>query len=89
MTMRFIALPDGERIPALGLGTWMMGDLASRGKETEDALRLGLDLGMTLIDTAEMYADGGAEELVGKAIAGRRDIITAKPSSSNATAIAM
>jgi len=75
MTMRFVALPDGERIPALGLGTWMMGDRGSRGKETEDALRLGLDLGMTLIDTAEMYADGGAEELVGKAIAGRRDTV--------------
>jgi diketogulonate reductase-like aldo/keto reductase len=73
--MRFLALPGGERIPALGLGTWMMGDGASRGKETEDALRLGLDLGMTLIDTAEMYADGGAEELVGKAIAGRRDTV--------------
>ena len=73
--MRFVALPDGERIPTLGLGTWMMGDRASRGKETEDALRLGLDLGMTLIDTAEMYADGGAEELVGKAIAGRRDTV--------------
>jgi len=73
--MRFVALPDGERIPTLGLGTWMMGDRASRGKEIEDALRLGLDLGMTLIDTAEMYADGGAEELVGKAIAGRRDTV--------------
>jgi diketogulonate reductase-like aldo/keto reductase len=73
--MRFLALPGGERIPALGLGTWMMGDGASRGKKTEDALRLGLDLGMTLIDTAEMYADGGAEELVGKAIAGRRDTV--------------
>ncbi len=84
--MRFVALPDGERIPALGLGTWMMGERASRGREIEDALRLGLDLGMTLIDTAEMYADGGAEELVGRAIAGRRDrvFLVSKVLPSNA-----
>jgi diketogulonate reductase-like aldo/keto reductase len=73
--MRYLALPDGGRIPALGLGTWMMGDRSARGKEIEDALRLGLDLGMNLIDTAEMYADGGAEELVGKAITGRREAV--------------
>ncbi len=87
MTMRFVALPDGERIPALGLGTWMMGERASRGREIEDALRLGLDLGMTLIDTAEMYADGGAEELVGRAIAGRRDrvFLVSKVLPSNAS----
>ncbi|HXP31772.1 MAG TPA: aldo/keto reductase [Stellaceae bacterium] len=73
--MRLLALPDGEAIPALGLGTWMM---AERGGDEDSelaALRLGLDLGMTLIDTAEMYADGGAESLVGKAIAGRRDAV--------------
>lgn len=87
MTMRFVALPGGERIPALGLGTWMMGERASRGQEIEDALRLGLDLGMTLIDTAEMYADGGAEELVGRAISGRRDrvFLVSKVSPSNAS----
>jgi diketogulonate reductase-like aldo/keto reductase len=86
VTPRFVALPDGERIPALGLGTWMMGERASRGKEIEAALRLGLDLGMTLIDTAEMYADGGAEELVGRAIAGRRDrvFLVSKVLPSNA-----
>jgi diketogulonate reductase-like aldo/keto reductase len=66
-------LPDGTAIPALGQGTWHMGESrAALGREVA-ALRLGLDLGMTLIDTAEMYADGGAEEVVGEAIAGRRD----------------
>ncbi|WP_137127422.1 aldo/keto reductase [Roseomonas sp. HF4] len=67
------SLPDGTPIPALGQGTWHMGDdRRARGQEA-DALRLGLDLGMTLIDTAEMYAEGGAEEVVGEAIRGRRD----------------
>src|SRR5262249_44729672 len=66
-------LPSGEAVPVLGQGTWFMGeDTRQRGKEAA-ALRLGLDLGMTLIDTAEMYGDGGAEEVVGDAIAGRRD----------------
>jgi diketogulonate reductase-like aldo/keto reductase len=66
------SLPDGTRIPTLGQGTWHMGEGARSREEEADALRLGLDLGMTLIDTAEMYAEGGAEEVVGKAIAGRR-----------------
>jgi diketogulonate reductase-like aldo/keto reductase len=67
------SLPDGTPIPALGQGTWHMGeDRGARGREA-DALRLGLDLGMTLIDTAEMYAEGGAEEVVAEAIRGRRD----------------
>jgi diketogulonate reductase-like aldo/keto reductase len=73
MTMRQIGLPTGEKIPVLGLGTWNMGDRRDRRKSEVDALRLGLDLGMTLIDTAEMYAEGGAEEVVGEAIQGRRD----------------
>jgi diketogulonate reductase-like aldo/keto reductase len=60
-------------VPALGQGTWRMGEVAARRRDEIDALRLGLDLGMTLIDTAEMYGDGGAEEMVGEAIAGRRD----------------
>jgi diketogulonate reductase-like aldo/keto reductase len=60
-------------VPQLGLGTWHMGEnRAQRGAEA-DALRLGLDLGMTLIDTAEMYAEGGAEEVVAEAVKGRRD----------------
>jgi diketogulonate reductase-like aldo/keto reductase len=71
--MKTITLPSGESVPALGQGTWNMGD--DRGKRAEEiaALRLGLDLGLTLIDTAEMYGDGRSEELVGEAIAGRRD----------------
>ena len=71
--MRSATFPDGRSVPLLGQGTWHMGeDRATRAAEA-DALRLGLDLGMSLIDTAEMYADGGAEEVVGDAIAGRRD----------------
>ena len=71
--MRTVTLPTGEAVPALGLGTWYMGDRGSDHKAEADALRLGLDLGMTLIDTAEMYASGGAERVVGDALTGRRD----------------
>jgi diketogulonate reductase-like aldo/keto reductase len=71
--MPLVTLPSGKTVPALGQGTWTMGDSAKRRKEEIAALRLGLDLGMTLIDTAEMYASGGAEEVVGEAVAGRRD----------------
>jgi diketogulonate reductase-like aldo/keto reductase len=71
--IRATQLPSGETIPVLGLGTWHLAE----GRHPPDAelaaLRLGLDLGMSLIDTAEMYADGGAERLVGQAIDGRRD----------------
>jgi diketogulonate reductase-like aldo/keto reductase len=71
----FVALPDGTKMPALGLGTWRMGENAGRRKDEVGALQLGLDLGMTLIDTAEMYGEGGAEEVVAEAIAGRRDSV--------------
>lgn len=71
--MRFLPLPGGETVPVLGLGTWMMGERAEAAAAEIAALRLGLDLGMTLIDTAEMYGEGGAERIVGEAIAGRRD----------------
>jgi diketogulonate reductase-like aldo/keto reductase len=71
--MRHLRLPGGDTVPVLGLGTWGMGEARSRGPDLVAALCLGLDLGMTLIDTAEMYGEGGAEELVGKAVAGRRD----------------
>src|SRR3954451_7892573 len=64
-------LPNGEKIAALGQGTWTMGESARRRKDEVAALRLGFDLGTTLVDTAEMYASGGAEEVVGEAIAGR------------------
>lgn len=66
-------LPSGEAVPALGQGTWYMGDLPARRAAELAALRAGMDLGMRLIDTAEMYGDGAAERLVGAAIAGRRD----------------
>jgi diketogulonate reductase-like aldo/keto reductase len=67
------ALPSGEPIPVYGLGTWMMGESENTRTNEVAALKLGLDLGVTLIDTAEMYGDGEAEEIVGDAIAGRRD----------------
>ena len=71
--MRTVALPSGECIPAFGQGTWHVGeDRATRAKEIE-TLRLGLHLGATLIDTAEMYGEGRAEELIGEAIEGRRN----------------
>ncbi|WP_034301293.1 aldo/keto reductase [Herbaspirillum sp. RV1423] len=68
-----ITLKNGDRVPALGQGTWNMGESAARAADEVRALQHGIDLGMTLIDTAEMYGDGGAEKVVGKAIAGRRD----------------
>jgi diketogulonate reductase-like aldo/keto reductase len=66
-------LPSGEAVPALGQGTWYMGDLPARRADEVAALRAGMELGMTLIDTAEMYGDGAAERLVGEAIAGWRN----------------
>ncbi|NRP86025.1 aldo/keto reductase [Rhizobium lusitanum] len=68
-----VTLPSGVTVPALGQGTWNMGDNAAQARDEIASLKIGLDLGMTLIDTAEMYADGGSEEIVGKAIEGRRD----------------
>lgn len=71
--MKTVTLPDGARVPALGQGTWCMGE-DRRGRTQEvAALRLGIELGMTLIDTAEMYGEGGAEEVVADAIEGQRD----------------
>ena len=81
------ALPDGATIPVFGIGTWHMGE--SRGAFSAEvaALRRGLELGITLIDTAEMYGSGGAEEVVGEAIAGRRDAtyLVSKVLPSNAS----
>jgi aryl-alcohol dehydrogenase-like predicted oxidoreductase len=68
--MKSIALPSGERVPALGQGTWNMGDDASTRAEEIAALRMGLDHGLTLIDTAEMYGNGRSEELVAEAVGG-------------------
>ena len=71
--VRTATLPDGTRVPALGQGTWRMGE-NKRERATEvAALRLGIGLGMSLIDTAEMYGDGGAEEIVGEAIDGQHE----------------
>jgi diketogulonate reductase-like aldo/keto reductase len=68
-----LKLPGGEIVPRLGQGTWRMGEGARRRDEEVAALKLGIDLGMTLIDTAEMYGDGEAERIVAEAIGGRRD----------------
>jgi len=73
--MKTIALSDGERVPVLGQGTWRMGENARAHKDEVAALRLGIELGMTLIDTAEMYGDGGAEEVVAEAIEDQRDCV--------------
>src|ERR1700757_5174034 len=71
--IRSTKLPSGEEVPVLGLGTWHLAEGRHRRQDEIKALRLGLDLGMKLIDTAEMYADGEAEELVAEAITGRRE----------------
>ena len=80
-------LPCGETVPVLGQGTWMMGEGHGSRSAEVSALRLGIDLGMTLIDTAEMYAAGGAETVVAEAIAGRRDdlFLVSKVLPSNAS----
>ena len=74
--MKTVALPGGETVPALGLGTWRMGESARSRRAEVDAVRFALEIGYRLIDTAEMYGDGGAEEVVGEALAAgpvRRD----------------
>ena len=71
--IRRVILPDGAEVPALGIGTWRMGERTRQLGDEVKAVALALDLGMTLIDTAEMYGEGAAEEIVGRAIAGRRD----------------
>lgn len=85
--MRKTKLPSGESVPVLGQGSWYMGDEPHRRAEEIASLRLGLDFGMSLIDTAEMYGDGASEKLVGEAIAGRRDevFLVSKVLPSNAS----
>lgn len=73
--MRTATFPDGTQVPALGQGTWHMGESKSDRAAEAAALQLGIELGMTLIDTAEMYTDGGAEEVVADAVAGQRDAV--------------
>lgn len=84
---RTVTLPSGETVPALGQGTWYIGDHAAARTDEIAALRRGLDLGMSLIDTAEMYGSGRSEDLVGEAIAGRRDevFLVSKVLPSNAS----
>lgn len=85
--MKTVTLKSGECVPALGQGTWRMGEDSRRRSEEVRALKTGLDCGMTLIDTAEMYGSGRAEEIVGEAVAGRRDevFIVSKVYPHNAT----
>ncbi len=85
--LRPVRLPDGSHVPSLGQGTWRMGEDRSRRRVEIDSLRAGIELGMTVIDTAEMYADGESESLVGEAIKGQRDQVTlvSKVLPSNAT----
>jgi len=82
-----VAFPSGDIVPALGVGTWRMGESARRRADEIAALRLALDLGMTVIDTAEMYGDGATELLVGEAIHGRRKdvFLVSKVLPENAT----
>jgi diketogulonate reductase-like aldo/keto reductase len=85
--MKNVIFPDGKRVPALGQGTWHMGEDKRAHEDEVAALRLGIELGMLLIDTAEMYGDGGAEKVVADAIAGQRDcvFITTKVYPRNAS----
>ncbi len=71
--MRNVDLPSGNRMPVFGLGTWRMGEHADHYQQDIGVVRAALDLGITLLDTAEMYGEGGAEEVIGEAIRGRRD----------------
>jgi diketogulonate reductase-like aldo/keto reductase len=85
--MRSCKLPSGAAMPVFGLGTWRMGESARRRAEELDAVKYGLELGYPMIDTAEMYGEGGAEEIVGEAIAGlaSRPFIVSKVYPHNAT----
>ncbi|HKG74927.1 MAG TPA: aldo/keto reductase [Aestuariivirgaceae bacterium] len=85
--MRFLQWRTGEKLPVLGAGTWNMGENGARADDEVEVLKLALDLGVTLIDTAEMYGAGGAEKIVGRAAAGGRDevFIVSKVYPHNAT----
>jgi diketogulonate reductase-like aldo/keto reductase len=86
-----IKLPSGKVVPKLGQGTWGMGEDPRKRRQEVAAIELGLEIGMTLIDTAEMYGNGGAEEIVGEAIEGRRDeaFIVSKVLPDNANKVGM
>jgi len=82
-----VRLPCGEFVPRLGLGTWRMGERAARRAAEAAALQLGVELGATLVDTAEMYGEGGAEEIIAQAVGAERDrlFIVSKVYPHNAT----
>ncbi|MBN9464989.1 aldo/keto reductase [Brevundimonas sp.] len=88
---RLVTFADGTTVPALGQGTWELGDDPALRDEQQGALAHGLDLGMSLIDTAELYGDGRSERLVGEVIAGRRDevFIVSKVKPENASEMKM
>src|SRR6476659_9670019 len=73
MSIATVKMLSGRPMPVLGQGTWHMGERASEAKREVAALKLGFDLGLTLFDTAEMYGEGGAEEVLSEALKGRRD----------------
>jgi len=85
--MQQVTLPSGEKVAALGLGTWQMADSRNKRADEIATIQLALDLGMTLLDTAEMYGEGRAEELLAEALSGRRDraFIVSKVYPQNAT----
>ena len=85
--MRTIDLPGGLRVPVIGQGTWNMGEDSARAADETRALAVGIDAGMTLIDTAEMYGEGRTESFLGKALAGRRDeiVLVSKAYPQNAS----
>ena len=85
--MKTVTLPSDKRVPTFGLGTWHLGDNRATRTEEIATLRLGLDLGVSLIDTAEMYGEGRSEELIAEAIEGRRDevFLVSKVSPHNAS----
>src|SRR5215472_10013836 len=85
--MRSCKMPSGARMPVFGIGTWRMGESARRRAQELDAIRHALDLGYPMIDTAEMYGDGNAEEIVGEALAkrGRPPFIVSKVYPHNAS----
>lgn len=85
--LRTVRLPDGSFAPALGMGSWRLAQGRRPVLQEEEAMRLGLSLGMTLIDTAEMYGNGASEQMIGRVIGGRRaDVfLVSKVLPSNAT----
>ena len=84
--MHTLSFPGIGPVPAIGQGTWRMGEVANRRAEEAEALRTGVDLGLTVVDTAEMYGDGATESFLGEALAGLRDqiILVSKAYPQNA-----